>query len=92
MAFTHGMNVDDVRQEAQNTLTQSDETSTSRSDANDTIHSFVESFWWGPDAEQYLESWMSSVDPAYAKLAEALEAIGTETNVQADAQEECSAS
>lgn len=92
MAFTHGMNVDEVRTEAGNVNTQADETSTSRGDANDTIHNFVAESWWGPDAEAYLEDWMGTVDPLYAQLAEMLEAIGLDTNTQADQQEECSAS
>ncbi|MGO2110087.1 MAG: hypothetical protein ACTH31_00575 [Pseudoclavibacter sp.] len=91
MAFTHGMNVDDVRSKADATTTESTNTSESRGDANDTIHNFIAEAWWGPDADTYLDDWMSVVDPLYSQLAELLEVIGVDTQAQAQQQEDTSA-
>lgn len=92
MSFTHGMNVDEVRTQGTESTNQGSATSQSRGDANDTIYNFVADSWWGTDAEQYLDDWMSTVDPLYSQLAEALGLIGTDIGVQADSQEEVSAS
>ncbi|GGA63881.1 hypothetical protein GCM10011490_13130 [Pseudoclavibacter endophyticus] len=92
MAFTHGMNVEDVRQQADLTSQESNATTESRGDANDTIHNLVADSWWGPDADMYLDAWMGEVDPLYSQLAEMLQQLGIDTQAQAQQQEDASAS
>ena len=81
-----------VEEQGKQAMTQSDETSTSRGDANDTIYNFNAESWWGPDADTYLEDWMATVDPLYAQLAEQLEGIGGEIPNQVQQQIDASSS
>ena len=91
MAFTHGMNVEEIRNQATEVGNISNDTSTSRGDANDMMHEFVESDWWGDDATAYLDNWMGTVDPAYQAVTDHLDEIQTDLGTQAGEQEDTSA-
>lgn len=91
MAFTHGMNVEEVRAEGQNVETEAGNTESSRSNAEQLITNFVAESWWGTDADQFLEKWNSEIITTYTSLFDALEVIGQNIKAEADQQEECSA-
>lgn len=92
MAFTHGMNIDEVTTQKDAVDQVEDGTTQSRGDANDMIIEFVESAWWGEDADQYQQDWMDTVDKAYEAATQCLsEDISPELLRNINEQEETSA-
>lgn len=89
MAFSHGMNVEDVRTQQTETMNQQDETRTAGQNAEQAVQGFVDSHWWGDDAMRYAQDWQE-VTQAFNAIADALEDEGQNLTAQADSQEQCS--
>lgn len=90
MSFTHGMNIEEVRAQAEAVGGIYDSNTESRGGANDTITDFTDNDWWGDDATNFSSSWFETVDAHYQTVSDTLDQIKTDIATQADEQEETS--
>ena len=92
MAFTHGMNLEEVRGQSTEMGTIHTDLGTIRGEGNDTINEFVEADWWGDDATRFLQTWMDTVDKAFDVAMATLEQLTADLNTNIADQEATSAS